>query len=112
MFYKLLEGQEEITDQYGNPTGSYIPIYSEVRSTMMCVSPNKGSSEVEQFGSLEDYDRTIVESRKRSISPVFQIRGTHLMLVFTLIYDAGPFLSPGSTTEIRHLHTVAYGRRT
>lgn len=25
---------------------------------MLCVSPNKGSSEVEQFGSTEDYDRT------------------------------------------------------
>lgn len=25
---------------------------------MLCVSPNKGSSEVEQFGSMEDYDRT------------------------------------------------------
>lgn len=25
---------------------------------MLCVSPNKGNSEVEQFGSLEDYDRT------------------------------------------------------
>ena len=62
VFYKLLEGQEEITDPYGNPTGSYIPIYSELRSTMMCVSPNKGSSEVEQSGSLEDYDRTMSTS--------------------------------------------------
>lgn len=42
----------------GNPTGSYIPIYSELKSAMLCVSPNKGNSEVEQFGSLEDYDRT------------------------------------------------------
>lgn len=42
----------------GNPTGSYIPVYSELKSAMLCVSPNKGSSEVEQFGSLEDYDRT------------------------------------------------------
>lgn len=25
---------------------------------MLCISPNKGSSEVEQFGSTEDYDRT------------------------------------------------------
>lgn len=62
IFYKLLEGQEEIVDQYGNPTGSYLPIYSELRSAMMCVSPNKGSSEVEQFGSLEDYDRTMSTS--------------------------------------------------
>ena len=59
VFFKLLQGQEEIVDEYGNPTGSYIPVYSELKSAMLCVSPNKGSSEVEQFGSLEDYDRTM-----------------------------------------------------
>lgn len=59
VFYKLYESEEEIIDQYGNPTGSYIPVYSDLKSAMLCVSPNKGSSEVEQFGSLEDYDRTM-----------------------------------------------------
>lgn len=58
VFFKLYKGQEEIVDEYGNPTGSYVPIYSELKSAMLCVSPNKGNSEVEQFGSLEDYDRT------------------------------------------------------
>lgn len=59
VFFKLYEGEKEIIDQYGNPTGSYIPVYSELKSAMLCVSPNKGSSEVEQFGSLADYDRTM-----------------------------------------------------
>ena len=59
VFYKLYEGQEEILDEWNNPTGSFLPIYSELKSAMLCVSPNKGSSEVEQFGSLEDYDRTM-----------------------------------------------------
>ena len=58
VFYKLYKGQEEIMDEWNNPTGSFLPIYSELKSAMLCVSPNKGSSEVEQFGSLEDYDRT------------------------------------------------------
>ena len=58
VFYKLYEGQEEIVDEYGNATGTYVPIYSDLKSAMLCVSPNKGNSEVEQFGSLEDYDRT------------------------------------------------------
>ena len=62
VFFKLLQGQEEIMDEYGNPTGSYIPVYSELKSAMLCVSPNKGSSEVEQFGSLEDYDQTMTTS--------------------------------------------------
>lgn len=58
VFFKLYEGQEEIVDEWGNATGSWLPIYSDLKSTMLCVSPNKGNSEVEQFGSLEDYDRT------------------------------------------------------
>ena len=58
VFYKLYEGQEEIIDEYGNPTGSYLPIYSSLKSAMLCVSPNKGSSEYNQFGTLLDYDRT------------------------------------------------------
>lgn len=48
---------EELVDEFGNSLGSYLPIYSALKSAMLCVSPNKGNSEVEQFGSLEDYDR-------------------------------------------------------
>ena len=62
VFYKLYEGQEEIVDKFGNSLGSYLPIYSGLKSAMLCVSPNKGSSEVEQFGSLEDYDQTMTTS--------------------------------------------------
>lgn len=59
VFYRLYEGEEEIIDEFGNSTGSYIPKYGELKSAMLCVSPNKGNSEVEQFGSIEDYDRTM-----------------------------------------------------
>ena len=59
VYFKLYEGAQEIIDEYGNPTGSYLPAYGQLRSALLCVSPNKGSSEVEQFGSLEDYDRTM-----------------------------------------------------
>lgn len=59
VFYKLYEGQEEIIDEDGNSTGSYLPKYSTLKSAMLCVSPNKGNSEVAQFGSFADYDRTM-----------------------------------------------------
>lgn len=62
VFFKTLESVEEITDEYGNATGSYVPVYSSIKSDMLCVSPNKGNSEVEQFGSFEDYDRTMTTS--------------------------------------------------
>lgn len=59
VFYKLLIGQEEIIDQDGNDTGQFLPLYGPLRSAMLCVSPNKGSTETEQFGALLDYDRTM-----------------------------------------------------
>ena len=59
VFFKLLEGQTEIIDKYGNPTGTYAPVYSQIHSAMLCVSPNKGNTSVEQFGALLDYDRTM-----------------------------------------------------
>lgn len=59
VFFRLYEGQEEIVDQYGNATGTYVPVYSELMSAMLCVSPNKGTAESEQFGTLIDYDRTM-----------------------------------------------------
>lgn len=58
VFYRLYEGEKEIEID-GMPTGSFVPSYSDLKSVMLCVSPNKGSSEVEQFGSTEDYDRTM-----------------------------------------------------
>ena len=59
VFYKLYEGREEIVDEYGNPTGSYIPLYGPLKAALLCVSANKGNSEVQQFGTLLDYDRTM-----------------------------------------------------
>lgn len=65
VFYKNLEGEEEIVDQYGNSTGTYVPVYGELKSAMLCVSPNKGATENEQFGTLLDYDRTMTTADAR-----------------------------------------------
>jgi hypothetical protein len=59
VFYKLYLGEQSVIDQYGNVTGSYIPVYSDLMEAEMVVSPNKGAAETEQFGSLLDYDRTM-----------------------------------------------------
>lgn len=59
VFFKLYEGQEEIVDEYGNATGSFVPKCGYLQTACLCVGPNKGSSETEMFGSLEDYDRTM-----------------------------------------------------
>ncbi len=65
VFFRLYEGKEEIINEYGNATGNFTPIYGELMSAMLSVSPNKGTSETEQFGSLEDYDRTMTTSDTR-----------------------------------------------
>lgn len=60
VYFKRYTGEdEEIVDDYGNPTGSFKPIYGELQTARLCVGPNKGDSETEMFGSLEDYDRTM-----------------------------------------------------
>lgn len=61
--FRLYEGRDEIIDTYGNPTGSFAPKYGELQTASLCVSPNKGSSETDMFGSLEDYDRILTTSR-------------------------------------------------
>lgn len=59
VYFKLYLGDQEIIDQYGNATGLYIPMYSDLMMAYLTVSPNKGAAETEQFGSLLDYDRTM-----------------------------------------------------
>lgn len=59
VYYKKLIGQEEIIDQWGNATGNFTPLYSELKTAMLSISPNKGNTEREQFGTLADYDRTM-----------------------------------------------------
>lgn len=59
VYFKLWEGEREIIDEYGNKTGSYIPVYGLLQEAYLSVSPNKGNAERELFGTLENYDRTM-----------------------------------------------------
>lgn len=58
--YKLYLGQKEIVDENGYPTGSFGPQYGEMQTARLSVSPNKGTAETDMFGTLEEYDRTMV----------------------------------------------------
>lgn len=61
VWYKLfLHRETPVKDRNGNLTGGSVPEYSEkARKICICVSPNRGSSDVEQFGDFDDYDRTM-----------------------------------------------------
>lgn len=59
-FRTFLGNITPVYDRNGNRTGSYLPTYSdELKHVHLCVSPNRGASDVEQFGSFDDYDRTM-----------------------------------------------------
>lgn len=60
IYYRLYEGKEPVYDEYGNQTGDFTIKYSDLQTCLMPLSPNKGTSETEMFGSIENYDRTMI----------------------------------------------------
>lgn len=62
VYYKLYLGEQSVIDQYGNESGSHVPVYSDLMAADLVVSPNKGAAETEQFGSVLSYDRTMTTS--------------------------------------------------
>ena len=57
--FKLYEGESEIIGPWGNNTGVFYPMYSELHTARMTVSPAKGTSETDMFGTLAQYDKTM-----------------------------------------------------
>lgn len=57
VFYKAYLGEQELLDEYGDPTGCMENAYGELRYADLCVSSNRGNTEYSPFGSLQDYDR-------------------------------------------------------
>ena len=62
VYYRNYAGSDEITDEYGNVTGSYKKKYGELKCALMSVSGSKGSAECQTFGVALDYDRTLITS--------------------------------------------------
>lgn len=59
-YYSLLEGKFPIIDEWGNESGEKQLIYSEPIFSMANISPARGEAQIEQFGTLEEYDKVIV----------------------------------------------------
>lgn len=59
-YYCLFEGKEEIRDINGYATGEYILTYAPPERFRANVSPAAGQSSIEQFGNLDNYDKSIV----------------------------------------------------
>lgn len=59
-YYMLYLGTENITDSLGYETGEKSVRYGNAELMFANVSPATGQSTVEQFGSLDRYDKVIV----------------------------------------------------
>lgn len=60
IYYSLLLGKNEVTDENGNITGSYELIYANPEKLEINVSASKGSSDKEQFGINDNYTKMMV----------------------------------------------------
>ena len=59
-YYRLYSGKTELKDSNDDATGEFVPTYSDPCCFAANVSPATGYASVEQFGSLENYDKVIV----------------------------------------------------
>lgn len=59
-YYALYLGMQDIVDENGDYTGEVKKAYGEPVSMKANLSPSKGTSQVEQFGTDLNYDRVIV----------------------------------------------------
>lgn len=60
MWYALLDGKDEVIDEYGNHTGVYRLKYSAPVYYPVNMSQSRGTVDVEMFGVNANYDRTFV----------------------------------------------------
>jgi hypothetical protein len=60
IWYALFQGKQPILDGSGNETGEYRNGYALPIQIRIRVSPNKGETTAQFFGSLLDYDSTMI----------------------------------------------------
>ena len=59
-YYALFNRQEPIEDEYHNETGEYRKVFTPFVEAKWNISPAKGSTQAEQFGTDVQYDKVIV----------------------------------------------------
>lgn len=58
-WYALYGGKQDVTDENGFFTGEK-PVYEKARMMRASISSAAGTAQMEQFGTLTDYDRVII----------------------------------------------------
>ena len=59
-YYASYIGKTEIIDEYGNSTGEYKILYSNLNECSANISAAQGEIKIRQFGESESYDKVIV----------------------------------------------------
>jgi hypothetical protein len=59
-YYASYIGETEIIDEYGNSTGEYKLLYSNLNECSANISAAQGETKIRQFGESESYDKVIV----------------------------------------------------
>ena len=59
-YFALYSGKKEIEDEYGNTTGEYEVLYSNLIKCKGNISAAQGEVQSRQFGDSESYDKVIV----------------------------------------------------
>lgn len=60
IYYRLYQGMELVKDEQGYETGEKVVAYDDPVAIRVNVSPATGHSSIEQFGTLEGYDKVVV----------------------------------------------------
>lgn len=60
IWYALYAGNLPLSDEDGNETGEYGPVYGEPHPYSIYITAAKGEREAGPFGGAEDYDRIMV----------------------------------------------------
>lgn len=60
MYYSSYESKNPVTDDYGNRTGEYEPVYGKPQEFYAYVSPEKGEVLARRYGETTPYDRVLV----------------------------------------------------
>lgn len=59
IYYNQYLDKDSVIDEYGNETGEYTRIFSEIQKFRICVSSAKGEKIVELFGDNIVYDKVM-----------------------------------------------------
>ena len=95
-YYALFVEQNEIPDDYGNPSGEFSFVYSNPVKSEANISAARGETATMQFGDAKNYDRVMVLSNTE----------TKINELSRLWVERMPVIEDDGSTNTPHDHNV------